>query len=584
MARWALMTETRGQNSWVNYRPEMLKKNGMPIQRGEEGYVPLQDRGFAVQKAALLPLEYALTGDTEVDKPVVALMNQLGTFTRGSRAATKQEAAIEARLKKGVLAEQKEASEFVKGAKGVITDSIFVDGNDKVKTSVDDTEDVFLMNLGVRPLPNIEVVKEKGQKNATPKDLLKLAENPEKYQRFASTLIASADKLTADPAKFASPKGYSEFMRENGVTGTILAPPSMLKVLIERPQEYLDLLTGGFHEGKTVKGGWEAANGGLNGVMEMRQLCGPDGPPPFITALHHLWGTLSKQLPPLDQEACWLRLISDRRVLDAIQSSIDGTFNPLKAGWEDIVASRLEETNNESTQKFGNNAKSNANTFILMLGRHNGKWDEVSNLYKTDDPAVMRTQFWGLNHGASGIKNKVQGFIGLTFGVKAAVLDRWRWVELHLPMAMKLAGKATPKEYFDYTGQNKDTPEDPTGIYKCYGTAENGHPAFSTALYTGLERVTNAAINNYAPLKEYLGAHADAGGLHWHVWNAIKNESVGHSSLDLTKSYLQQYGRNITPESFHQHLMNSNAYVEGENQGQIVRLVMSNGEFKVERQ
>ena len=584
LARWAMMTETRGQNSWVNYRPEMLKKNGMPLQKGDAGYIPLQDRGFAVQKAALLPLEYALTGDKEVDKPIMDLMKALGTYSRGSRPPTKQELAIEARVKKGVIAEQKEASEFVKGAKGIISDSIFVDGNNKVKTSVEDVPPYYLMSLGVRPLPNIEMVKEKGQKGGTPKDLLKLAQNPEKYDAFAKRLIASADTLSADPGRFASPKGYSEFMRDNGITGTVLSPPSMLKMLIETPQQYLDLLTGGFHEEKTVKGGWEAANGGLNGVMEMRALCGPEGPPPMVTALHHLWGTLSKQLPPLDQEACWLRLISDKRVLGAIQSSIDGTFDPLTGNWREIVASRLAETNNNSTQKFGNNAKSNANSFLLMLSRHNGRWNEVSDLYKTDDPAVMRTQFWGLNHGPSGIKNKVQGFIGLTFGVKAAVLDRWRWVELHLPMAMKLAGKSRPKDYFEYTGVNKDTPEDPTGIYKNYGTAESSHPAYSTTLYTGLERATNAAINNYAPLRDYLGAHADAGGLHWHVWNAIKNESVGHSSLDLTKSYLQKYGRNMTPDSFHQHLMNSSAYVEGENKGQIVRLIMTNGEFKVERQ
>lgn len=584
LARWAMMTETRGQNSWVNYRPEMLKKNGMPLQKGDTGYIPLQDRGFAVQKAALLPLEYALTGDKEVDKPIMDLMKTLGTYARGSRPATKQELAAEARVKKGVIAEQKEASEFVKGAKGIISDSIFVDGNNKVKTSVEDVPPYYLMSLGVRPLPNIEMVKEKGQKGGTPKDLLKLAQNPEKYDAFAKRLIASADTLYADPGRFVSPKGYSEFMRENGITGTVLSPPSMLKMLIETPQQYLDLLTGGFHEEKTVKGGWEAANSGLNGVMEMRALCGPEGPPPMITALHHLWGTLSKQLPPLDQEACWLRLISDKRVLGAIQSSIDGTFDPLTGNWREIVASRLAETNNNSTQKFGNNAKSNANSFLLMLSRHNGRWNEVSDLYKTDDPAVMRTQFWGLNHGPSGIKNKVQGFIGLTFGVKAAVLDRWRWVELHLPMAMKLAGKSRPKDYFEYTGVNKDTPEDPTGIYKNYGTAESSHPAYSTTLYTGLERATNAAINNYAPLRDYLGAHADAGGLHWHVWNAIKNESVGHSSLDLTKSYLQKYGRNMTPDSFHQHLMNSSVYVEGENKGQIVRLIMTNGEFKVERQ
>jgi hypothetical protein len=56
LARLALTTETRGQNSWVNYRPEMVR-DGMPIKKGEPGYVAPQDRPFATQKFALLPEE-----------------------------------------------------------------------------------------------------------------------------------------------------------------------------------------------------------------------------------------------------------------------------------------------------------------------------------------------------------------------------------------------------------------------------------------------------------------------------------------------------------------------------------------------
>jgi hypothetical protein len=148
---------------------------------------------------------------------------------------------------------------------------------------------------------------------------------------------------------------------------------------------------------------------------------------------------------------------------------------------------------------------------------------------------------------------------------------------------MELTGKTKPKDYFEYTGRNNDTPEDPVGIYKLYGTVENKTPNFSMALYTGLERATVASINAHSPLKQYLGNHADAGGLHWVAWNAIKNEAVGHSSLDITKSYLKNFGRNVTAESFHNHVMNSTSYVEGENKGQIVRVVMKNGKFTVER-
>ncbi len=56
-ARWALTSETRGQNSWVNFRPGV---DAMPV----------KDRPFARQKVALLPLEYALTGDRAVDAPM----------------------------------------------------------------------------------------------------------------------------------------------------------------------------------------------------------------------------------------------------------------------------------------------------------------------------------------------------------------------------------------------------------------------------------------------------------------------------------------------------------------------------------
>jgi hypothetical protein len=54
MARWALTAETRLQNAWQNFRPEV------------EG-VPIKDRPFAPQKAALPPVEFLFTGDNAVD-------------------------------------------------------------------------------------------------------------------------------------------------------------------------------------------------------------------------------------------------------------------------------------------------------------------------------------------------------------------------------------------------------------------------------------------------------------------------------------------------------------------------------------
>ena len=76
-SRWALTSETRGQNSWVNYGPQMRAADGSLRAEGDHGYLSPQDRGFARQKAALLPLEFTLTGDKEVDAPTVELMEKL---------------------------------------------------------------------------------------------------------------------------------------------------------------------------------------------------------------------------------------------------------------------------------------------------------------------------------------------------------------------------------------------------------------------------------------------------------------------------------------------------------------------------
>ena len=72
-ARWALTSETRGQNSWVNFRPDL------------DPATPPRDRPFAEQKSALLPLKYSLVGDASVDAPVLELIDRLSpTQTAGS--------------------------------------------------------------------------------------------------------------------------------------------------------------------------------------------------------------------------------------------------------------------------------------------------------------------------------------------------------------------------------------------------------------------------------------------------------------------------------------------------------------------
>ena len=58
VARRAMTSETRGQNSWVNTNKNLRKPDGTLYQKGEEGYVEPPDRPFAEQKSGLLPQEF----------------------------------------------------------------------------------------------------------------------------------------------------------------------------------------------------------------------------------------------------------------------------------------------------------------------------------------------------------------------------------------------------------------------------------------------------------------------------------------------------------------------------------------------
>jgi hypothetical protein len=51
----ALTTETRGQNSWVNFGPQMRSASGELLKPGDSGYLTATERAYAPQKTGLLP-------------------------------------------------------------------------------------------------------------------------------------------------------------------------------------------------------------------------------------------------------------------------------------------------------------------------------------------------------------------------------------------------------------------------------------------------------------------------------------------------------------------------------------------------
>jgi hypothetical protein len=327
----------------------------------------------------------------------------------------------------------------------------------------------------------------------------------------------------------------------------------MLGKMLQRPEDYVALLQGGYHGDRTKPGTMEAADTGLDSTVRMREAIN-GRPPELVTALHSLWGILSRMLAPIHQEAMWLRLVSTPYIMDQIQASVDGNFNLTKDEWKTMVR-RAKLESDSFSDKLGNPGVSNANAFYLMLTALNGKWDLMSDVYAAPNSTEMGRRFWSLGVGKLGIRNKVQRFIGLTFGIPALIMDRWKFVEFYFQQFGK-----PPQDYFVYDSGN--TPEDPNGIYGFYGPYEGKNNPLSLAMYEGFELAVNAAIANSSQLRTLLGRHANLGGMHWKGWNAIKNEAVGHSSLDLTYDLVRK-NPNPTAQDVLDLVKTKDYYTEG---------------------
>lgn len=91
LARRAMTTETRGQNSWVNFGKQMRNEDGSIKKKGDPGYLSPTERAFAEQKIGLLPEEFSniednytakspkftVTADAPVDLPNVTVKSPI---------------------------------------------------------------------------------------------------------------------------------------------------------------------------------------------------------------------------------------------------------------------------------------------------------------------------------------------------------------------------------------------------------------------------------------------------------------------------------------------------------------------------
>ena len=67
-ARRAMTTETRGQNSWVNFNKNLRNQDGTMPKKGDDNYVSPKERPFADQKIGLLPDEFVFVERKNVIK------------------------------------------------------------------------------------------------------------------------------------------------------------------------------------------------------------------------------------------------------------------------------------------------------------------------------------------------------------------------------------------------------------------------------------------------------------------------------------------------------------------------------------
>ena len=156
LARRAMTTETRGQNSWVNFNKSLRNADGTMKKKGDEGYVPPAQRPFADQKMALLPeqfsqIEEAYSVSEDLEKaPQFQKAPTKPLAKKGivgiAKLAAKEQFRYGALGKEGVILKEKKAgelsAELVKAEK-YAKDAILL--TKKYKNSVSKTDVIDFM-------------------------------------------------------------------------------------------------------------------------------------------------------------------------------------------------------------------------------------------------------------------------------------------------------------------------------------------------------------------------------------------------------------------------------------------------------
>lgn len=88
-ARRAMTTETRGQNSWVNFGNQNRNSDGSIKKKGDEGYLSAKEKPFAEQKTGLLDKKYSEVASNSVYKKLASAVRSAKVYKTPSEALSK---------------------------------------------------------------------------------------------------------------------------------------------------------------------------------------------------------------------------------------------------------------------------------------------------------------------------------------------------------------------------------------------------------------------------------------------------------------------------------------------------------------
>jgi len=400
------------------------------------------------------------------------------------------------------------------------------------------------------------------------KTVPKIVLNPKNSQQFKSmfdAVDAALELVKYSPTLGLDSDGWIRaFSRAmNGSKASIPPAPLRLAEWVKSNDSFKTFIMDGLQRNPDLV---KSAVGGLNALQPIHEMARKGMIHPKMVALHMFWGLLSRMLDPYNQEAGWARLTSDPKVNRLLEESVAGQYKSSKEEWKAIVDAKMSEF---PDVKIGRNAIQNANAFHEMLSRWNGRWNELTDIINnpTLDGPQMRRKFNQQGFGGAGIKHKVLSFVLATLARNDVFVgDRWQVVNLWFPhlekavAARKSAGGSGDVFAYDKNG----VPEDTTGAYKVIGGMLNNETVAETS-YSLIENAMKKIAADSPWLREILGREAKPFDIHWLTWNIIKNEPVGHSSLDATAKFLTEnlYGDPEFAKKFAETEKRTEKYTKG---------------------